>query len=158
MKVIENTIIKPLPSKELIEQKEKYWHQTLPEDYKKFLMNNNGAEPIKAYFACKGLEYGVERFLCVLDKRNLNSENKIYEINVVEGEIFDRLTDNEDLIGVEILPIADLGNDFLCLDFRRNPDAPTVCIWDEEESGELEPVTYEVAKSFTEFCNMLYEG
>ena len=35
---------------------------------------------------------------------------------------------------------------------RKNPQ---ICVWDHEESGELDPVTYKVADSFTEFVSSL---
>ncbi len=55
-----------------------------------------------------------------------------------------------------ILPIAELfAGDYICLDFKENKDNPSVCVWDHEESGELEPVTYKVADTFSEFVAML---
>jgi len=56
----------------------------------------------------------------------------------------------------ELIPIAELtGYDYVCLDFRENPDAPCVCVWDSLDSGEFEPVTYKVADSFEDFIAML---
>ena len=157
MEIKESTIIYPLPNKSLIEEEEKFWHIKLPKDYLDFIMRYNGGEHIQDTLTHNDYEYNIERFLCILDDVE-NSEYGEYDIGVVEGEIGEMLTDNEDLIGIEVLPIAELyGGDMVCLDFRKNPEAPTVCIWNSEESDEFEPVTYEVAKSFTEFCNMLYE-
>lgn len=45
--------------------------------------------------------------------------------------------------------------DFVCLDFRRNKENPSVCVWSHEESGEFEPVLYKVADNFTEFLESL---
>lgn len=157
MEIKKGSIVYPLPSNELLEEKEKKWHLVLPEDYKKFIKDFNGSEPINDTFMHNDYDYSIERFLCIL-KDVRSSEYGEYDISVVDTQIGERLTDNEDLIGIEVLPIAELyGGDMICLDFRETPDAPTVCIWDSEESDEFAPVTYEIAKSFTEFCNMLYE-
>ena len=158
MEIKKDSVVYPLPTKALIEEEEGFWHIKLPKDYLDFIMHNNGGEPVQDTFLCDEYEYGIDRFLCILDDVE-DSEYGEYDIGVVEGEIGEMLTDNEDLIGIEVLPIAELyGGDMVCLDFRKNPENPTVCVWDSEESDEFEPVTYEVAKSFTEFCNMLYEG
>ena len=67
-------------------------------------------------------------------------------------QIEERLTDNEDLIGVELLPIAQLFvGDYICLNFKDKNKEPSVCLWSHEESGELEPITYFVANNFTFF-------
>ncbi|WP_243459708.1 SMI1/KNR4 family protein [Metabacillus bambusae] len=62
------------------------------------------------------------------------------------------MTDIEDLIGADILPIAVLfAGDFVCLDFRDDREKPKVVIWNHEESAELKPITYFVANTFSEF-------
>ncbi len=54
------------------------------------------------------------------------------------------------------MPISSVfAGDFVCLDFRIDKNNPSVCIWSYEESGEFEPVTYNVADSFTEFLEIL---
>lgn len=79
-----------------------------------------------------------------------------YDISVVESQIGERLTDNEDLIGIEVLPIAELFvGDYVCLDFRKGIEYPSVCVWSHEESGEFDPITYRIADSFSEFIDML---
>lgn len=76
----------------------------------------------------------------------------MYDIDVTLTQLEDRLTDNEDLIGVDILPIAALfAGDFVCLDFRNDRENPKICIWNHEESAELEQVTYFVTNTFSEF-------
>jgi hypothetical protein len=32
--------------------------------------------------------------------------------------------------------------DYICLDFKNNEKESLVCLWNNEESGELESVTY----------------
>lgn len=65
-------------------------------------------------------------------------------------------TDNEDLIGVEVLPIAELfAGDYVCLDYRKSREKPSICVWSHEESEDFAPVTYKVADTFSEFVEML---
>ncbi|WP_231619529.1 SMI1/KNR4 family protein [Fictibacillus sp. 5RED26] len=57
-----------------------------------------------------------------------------------------------------MLPVAALyAGDFVCLDYRNNVREPIVCVWNHEESSELNPVTYKVSDSFEEFLSMLKE-
>ena len=72
------------------------------------------------------------------------------------SQIDTRLTDNPDLIGDELIPIASLfAGDYVCLDFKENKDNPSICVWNHEESDEFEPVTYKVANTFSEFLAMI---
>ena len=159
MRIKEETIIYPLPKEELILEYEKDWELKLPEDYRSFIRQYGGVEPIERSFDHKGHDYVIDRFLCMLEDPDEADDDGWYDIDVVRSQVSWRLTANEDLIGAEMLPIAVLfAGDLLCLDFRKNPDAPTVCIWYHEESGDFDPVTSTVAKSFTEFCDMLYDG
>lgn len=72
-------------------------------------------------FTCNNHEYAIGRFLCILQNIK-EGDYGWYDIGVVETQIGERLTANEDLIGIEVLPIV-----------------------------ELFPVTYWVADSFEEF-------
>lgn len=149
MKIQENTIIQPTPTDELIKEKERKWRLVLPDDYKGFVKNNNGAIPNDNTFECNGHNYSITRFLCII-KDVQNNPNGWYDISAVESQIGERLTDNEDLVGIEVLPIAELfAGDYLCLDFRSGKDSPSVCVWSHEESEEYAPVTYKVAESFS---------
>ena len=68
----------------------------------------------------------------------------------------DRLSDNPDLIGAKLLPIATLfAGDFVCLDFKKSKENPCICVWSHEESEEDVPVTYFVSNSFEEFVRIL---
>lgn len=81
----------------------------------------------------------------------------MFDIDITWSQLDERLTDDGDLLGVDLLPIAVLfAGDFLCLDFRKSRNNPEICVWDHENSAELEPVTYHVANSFNEFLDMLY--
>lgn len=157
MKLKRSTIVQPLPSEELLSRRQSEWELTLPEDYKDFLLRCSGAEPVEKAFSCNGETYVIDRFLCVLEDTDDTGDEGWYDIDVVESQIGERLTANEDLVGIEVLPIAKVEyEDYLCLDFRTNPQAPTVCLWINDESGEFDPVTYPVAENFTAFTRMLH--
>ncbi|GGL52097.1 SMI1/KNR4 family protein [Sporolactobacillus putidus] len=122
---------------------------------KELLKKYNGGTLEHKSFYTQNHFYAIDRFLCVLEETE-NNEFGIYDIDVTLTRIEERLTDNEDLIGVDLLPIAILfAGDYLCLDYRISKNHPTVCVWDHEESGELDPMTYFTAKSFEEFISML---
>lgn len=157
MNIKEGTVINPLPNEELIAEKEKRWRITLPKDYKDFMLQYSGGIPVCNSFWCNNHNHAVNRFLCIL-KDVKEGEFGWYDISVVESQIGERLTDNEDLIGIEVLPIAELfAGDYLCIDYRKSKLQPSICVWSHEESGEFDPVTYWVAGSFEDFCKMLSE-
>ena len=115
-------------------------------------MTFNGGNPVRADFSCRERTYHIEYFLCVSGDPLLWRD-----ISVAETQYGERLTANEDLVGVELLPIAKLtGDDLLCLDFRKPKTEPPVCVWSYDESGEFDPVTYEAAKSFEDFISRLH--
>lgn len=155
--MLENNIIYPLPEDRFLMKLEKYWRVSLPEDYKKFLLKNNGLVPNKNTFDLDEKKYLVERFLCVLE----NTKNNLlgmYDINVVISQLDERLFFHEDVLGVELVPIAALfSGNFVCLDYKDSRDNPSVCVWNHEESYELEPAIEFVADSFTDFLAMLHE-
>ena len=155
MNIQNNTIIKPLPTEELITKREMQWNVSLPSDYKDFIMKYNGGIPTDKSFTCDGRTYAITRFLCVLVNFRDNADGW-YDISVVESQIGERLTDNEDLVGVEVLPIAEMfSGDYVCLDYRENKLSPSVCVWSHEESEDFSPVTYKIANSFTEFIESI---
>ncbi|MBA3927791.1 SMI1/KNR4 family protein [Listeria rustica] len=154
MLIQKDTLVFPLPTEELFKRKEGFWRVSLPIDFVEFLKENNGGIPVDGAFVCNNHEYIIDRFLCLLDVPRDN-EFGIYDIDVTLTQLEDRLTDNEELIGADILPIAVLfAGDFLCLDFRENRGKPVVCVWNHEESSELDPETYFVTKTFEEFLNL----
>lgn len=158
MNLQKESIIYPLPTIELIQQKERAWHLNLPEDYKSFIMENNGGVPYKGIFCHKKEERLITRFLCMLAKPK---ENLLgwYDIDVVESQIGERLTDDLDLVGVDVLPIAEVfGGDYICLDYRLDKLNPTVSLWNHELSGESAPYTEKVCRTFTEFLKMFHEN
>lgn len=156
IEIMDDTIILPLPDDDILLDKERKWRLKLPETYKDFIKKYNGCSVHKNRFICNQVSYTIVRFLCIL--KNATDNNFGWsDISVVESQIGERLTDNEDLIGIEVLPIAELfAEDYLCLDYRRNEQSPSLCVWSNQESIEFAPVTYFVAASFNDFLNMLF--
>lgn len=157
MNIQDNTIILPLPTENLIKKREELWNIRLPADYKEFIKKCNGGIPKNATFFVQGRNYFIQRFLGILDNA---SESPLgwYDIDVVESQIGERLTDNLDLIGIEMLPIAEIsGGDYLCIDYRKNAMMPTICLWFHELSGEFAPCTETVADNFESFVDSLQE-
>lgn len=155
MNIIQDTIVYPLPDDSFLNKEEGMWKVIIPEQYREFLKKYNGGVPEQKSFTANHRSYAIERFLCVLEDTNSN-EFGVYDIDVTLTRIEDRLTDNEDLVGVELLPIATLfSGDYLCLDFKVSKEMPSVCVWSHEEFGELDPVTYEASSSFEEFLKLL---
>ena len=163
MKMDKSSIVEPKPTEDLIKDFEEGYRVKLPNEFKRFLLEYNGAVPITYILPLDSNEYVIERFLCLLNDYK-EHEDGDYVIGVVISQIFDRLTDSEDIIGMDVIPIAFLfGGDFICLDYRkegidyRENENPIVVIWDHEESEESKPVTKKVADSITEFFDMLVE-
>ncbi|MDM5187369.1 SMI1/KNR4 family protein [Bacillus sp. DX4.1] len=156
MKTNNDSKLQP-PSDELIQSFEKYCEIKLPDDFIDFLKTYNGSIPITNVFTHKNHEFLIERFLCLLSNPEEDTENGWYDIEVVLSQIDTRLTDDEDLTGVHVIPFAALfAGDFLCLDFREK-EIPSVVVWYHEESEELNPETSEVANNFSSFLSMLKE-
>ncbi|PEP60482.1 SMI1/KNR4 family protein [Bacillus pseudomycoides] len=153
-----DSVIFPLPSENLICKKEEDWRVELPLDYKNFIKLYNGGLPEKNSFIRKNHSYAVIRFLCILETPE-HIENGMFDIDATWSQLDERLTDDGDLLGVALLPIAVLfADDVLCLDFRESRNSPTVCVWDRdhENSAELEPVVYYVTNTFQQFLDMLH--
>lgn len=153
----DGSIISPLPEDTVLSEKEGKWRISLPETYKEFIKKYNGGTPIKNSFKCNHHIYAIDRFLCIL-KVNGERDEEYYDIGVVRTQLDERIVFNENIVGTELLPIAVLfAGDFVCLDYRNNIGEPIVCVWNHEESTELNPITYAVSNSFEKFLNMLSE-
>jgi len=127
-----------------------------PKEYILFIRKYNGAVPVKNEITIEKRVYSIERFLCILEDYQSDEINGWYDIGVTEAQIGERLSDNEDLVGADMIPIAALfAGDFVCLDYRKNSTVPEVCIWFHEESREFAPVTEKIANNFEEFIHML---
>ena len=155
MEFVTDTIVMPLPTEEVLEKRERYWKIELPDSFKEFIKVFNGGIPIQAAVSYDEHYENIERFLCILDSSEENDTAAIFDIDVVMAPRIERLGYDEDSIGVHVLPIAkmDYGN-YLALDFKNSVSDPTVCVWDNEESGDFDPVTYFISNSFEEFINI----
>ena len=157
MEFKDSSIVYPLPDNTLLSEKEGKWRINLPDTYKEFIKKYNGGTPIKDSFKCKNHIYAIDRFLCIL-KVTGERDDEYYDIGVVRTQLDERIVFDENLVGTELLPIAVLfAGDFVCLDYRNNAKEPIVCVWNHEESSDLNPVTYEISNNFEEFLNMLTE-
>ena len=153
----DQSIIYPLPTDALLQEREVAWKVQLPEDYKKFIKNENGLIPSKRYFHFGNNEKVIEHFLAILAISGEKAE-EAYDIGVVSTQLEGRIIFDEDYVGLQLIPIAALfGGDFVCLNYIEDPENPSICIWYHEESYELEPAVEFVANSFSEFLDMLHE-
>ena len=150
-------IIYPLPTDALLLEREVVWRVKLPDDYKEFIKNENGLIPSKRYFHFGNNEKVIDRFLAILAISGEKTEED-YDIGVVSTQLEGRIVFDEDNVGMQLIPIAALfGGDFVCLNYVKETENPSICIWYHEESYELEPAIEFLANNFTEFLAMLYE-
>ena len=153
----DQSVIYPMPTDALLQEREVAWKVRLPDDYKNFIMRKNGFYPSKNLFSLKNRSFLIERFLCVLENTKDNPLG-VYDIDVVMSQLDERLFVHEDILGFELVPIAALfGGDFVCLNYIEDLKNPSICIWYHEESYELEPSVEFVANNFTEFLDMLQD-
>ena len=154
----DQSIIYPLPTDALLQEREVAWKVQLPDDYKEFIKNENGLIPSKRYFHVGNNEKVIDRFLAILAISGEKSE-EVYDIGVVSTQLEGRIVFDEDYIGMQLIPIAALfGGDFVCLNYVEDSENPSICIWYHEESYELEPAVEFVANNFAEFLDMLQDG
>lgn len=154
----DQSIIYPLPTDALLQEREVAWKVRLPEDYKEFIKNENGLIPSKRYFHFGNNEKVIDRFLAILAISGEKAE-EVYDIGVVSTQLEGRIVFDEDYVGMQLIPIAALfGGDFVCLNYVKDSENPSICIWYHEESYELEPAIELVANNFTEFLDMLQDG
>ena len=151
------SIIYPLPTDALLQEREVAWRVKLPDDYKEFIMRKNGFRLSKNLYSVTNRSFLIERFLCILENTKDNPLG-MYDIDVVMSQLDERLFVHEDILGFELIPIVALyGGDFVCLNYVEDPAHPSMCIWYHEESYELEPAIELVANNFTEFLAMLQD-
>ena len=151
----DQSIIYPLPTDALLQEREVAWRVKLPDDYKEFIKRKNGFHPSKNLFSLTNRSFLIERFLSILENTKDNPLG-MYDIDVVMSQLDERLFVHEDILGFELIPIVALyGGDFLCLNYLEDTENPSICIWYHEESYELEPAIELVAINFTEFLVML---
>ena len=153
----DQSIIYPLPNDALLHEIEVAWKVRLPDDYKEFIKNENGLMPSKRYFHFGDNEKVIDRFLAILAISGEKPE-EVYDIGVVSTQLEGRIVFDEDYVGMQLIPIAALfGGDFVCLNYVKDSENPSIWIWYHEESYELEPAIELVANNFAEFLDMLQD-
>jgi len=153
----DQSIIYPLPTDALLQEREVAWRVKLPDDYKEFIKKENGVIPSKRYFDFENNEKVIDRFLAILAISGKKTEED-YDIGVVSTQLEGRIVFDEDNVGMQLIPIAALfGGDFVCLNYVKETENPSICIWYHEESYELEPAIEFLANNFTEFLAMLQD-
>ena len=153
----DQSIIYPLPTDALLQEREAAWKVRLPEDYQEFIKNENGLIPSKRYFHFGNNEKVIDRFLAILAISGEKPE-EVYDIGVLSTQLEGRIVFDEDYVGMQLIPIAALfGGDFVCLNYVKDSENPSICIWYHEESYELEPAIELVANNFAEFLDMLQD-
>ena len=151
------SIIYPLPTDALLQEREVAWRVKLPDDYKEFIKKENGVIPSKRYFHFENNEKVIDRYLAILAISGEKTEED-YDIGVVSTQLEGRIVFDEDNVGMQLIPIAALyGGDFLCLNYVEDSEKPSICILYHEESYELEPAIEFLANNFTEFLAMLQD-
>src|SRR5262245_44667449 len=106
-----------------------------PPGYVSLMRAANGGVPVQSCFKHSGRERLIERFLPLCNSVREEPVLGQFDIDVVMGQLGERLVDNEDLDYWNVIPIAALfAGDFLCLDFRTSAEDPNVAVWDHERS------------------------
>lgn len=145
------TTVSSMISDELIQLREKRWRKELPDTFKQFLKQNNGAIPEKQIKISNDLV--IERFLCLVQNIK-DTDDGFWDIDVVISKYDVYLAFSEDSVGADLIPFAQLNHDsYLCLCYRDQ--LPTVVIWDFSNSKPFNPSIKEYSKSFEEFLNLI---
>jgi hypothetical protein len=152
---IDPASIVPAPPPGHLETLEEYYEVQLPEDFKRFVLNHNGAVPRARRFEAAGVERLIERFLPVLSDVEDHPLGWL-ELEVVASQLDSRLTDDRNGENITLIPIAALfAGDFLVLDYRASALEPTIGLWDHEQSEDFAPDVTTVAKTFSGLLAML---
>ncbi|HDR7393896.1 SMI1/KNR4 family protein [Bacillus toyonensis] len=129
---------------EQIQQLEQYFGIKFPNDFIECVKKYDGGYPTPDTFDIPGQDEDSFNNLLTLD-----SERKSSILQTYEG-IKERLVD-------KVYPFGrDSFGNFLCFDYRNNPQSPTVVFWDHEVE-EMEEAIFPVCTSFTELLNSLHD-
>lgn len=147
----------PRPSAGAILEFEAYNQLQLPQALKDLWTTGHGAVPKENAFYQGARERMIERFLVLLDDPGSSGEIGWYDISVVVTQIGDRLVEDEDLVGTDVVPFAVLfAGDYVCLSYKDvDVGEPSVVVWDHEQSEVGAPYLETVAKNLDEFLTML---
>ena len=80
------SIIYPLPTDALLQEREVAWRVKMPDDYKEFIMRKNGFRLSKNLYSLTNRSFLIERFLCILENTKDNPLG-MYDIDVVMSQL-----------------------------------------------------------------------
>ncbi len=145
------------PSIDSINIFESSYRVKLPKSYLDILTVGNGAIPNKRCFIAGKHERMIDRFLCIHENPKEDDKYGWYDIGVVLAQIEDRLIDDEELIGTNVVPIILLfGGDYICLDYRNKfASLPKIILWNHELSDYSSPYFDNITDSFESFLKLL---
>lgn len=139
----------PPPTNDRLEKLQSDFGQRFPAAYVSFLQRLNGAKLRPNEVVGAGRPFVIERFLPVLDDFQSDKDNGWADMSVVVAQLDARIFTDPDTARLDLVPIAALfAGDFLVLDYRTNPQNPSVGVWDHEASEDFEPVVSPVAADF----------
>jgi hypothetical protein len=125
-----------------IKKVEQYFNIKLPNDFIECVKEYDGGYPRPKVFDIPGLDESTFNDLLTLHIDDKYSIVQRYE------NIKDRLVDL-------VFPFAsDSFGNFLCFDYRNNPESPTIVFWDHEEE-DIEKAIFPVCSTFTELLDSL---
>jgi hypothetical protein len=146
----------PAPHESRVRQFERSWGVRLPASLRRLLLFSNGAVPTRRNFRQSNRRRSLERLLPLLDDPTAARCDGWYDISVVISQIEDRLIEDPNMTGTDVVPIGALfGGDFVCLSYRDGTDEPTVVVWDHERSEEGAPHFEQVAENLEGFLAKL---
>jgi len=130
-----------------VEALERAWGVKFPEDYKQVAMRYQGMTPSPDVIDIGAGNTVVSELLTLSESED--EDLRIYSMSDTYELIKDHVPQG-------IYPFAGTGaGDFICFDYRSNPDAPKVVFYFTEEAGEQ--AIHLVANSFTEFLSKLHD-
>jgi hypothetical protein len=148
----------PPPSPSCLADFQAYARISLPAPYVTMLRTTNGGVPVRKVFDEGGRPRVIERFLPLLDDPSAHGQLGFYDLEHTAGVLGSRLCELRNEPGLRVIPIAALfAGDYLCLDFRHDPERPVLAVWHHEESTDFKPSLTTVAPSFEALVAMLRE-
>jgi len=148
------TAIAP-PPRSRVEGIEAWALRKFPPSFVRFLSEYNGGTLESGEIQLKWGSFYLEKFLPIVDDIN-SSPRGIEDLEVIASQLDWALSEDEESESLDLIPIASaFAGNYVMLDYRRNEHDPEVVYWDHEKSTEFMPVTYEIARSFSEFLELL---
>ena len=142
-----DSIIQENITEELMKKRECVWRRKLPDSFKDFILKNNGGIPAERIVIND--KYFIERFLGMVSNVS-ESKDGVYDINYIISKNDVYMVFDEDTIGTDLIPFAQLNHDaMLCLCYKN--ETPSVVIWSLDGSLEFNPNIEKVFESFDAF-------